>query len=262
MIGIFDSGLGGMTVARALEEICPGYPYLYFGDLARSPYDFKNTEKIKDYILSNTEFLLSQGAKLIIIACNFAASTAGELLKQQFSIPVLDIIQPAVVRAIQVTHTGIIGVIGTRATINADTYTTKIHSIQPEARVYAQACPLFVPLIEEGWCNRRETKMVAKKYLHRLRSKQIDTLIFGCTHYPLLNSVITPRIGKKVTIVDPSIETARALKSFLEHDTARAQELYTPEEQNRFFVSDLPEHAAQLARSIFGRSVTLEKAYV
>lgn len=262
MIGIFDSGLGGMTVTRAIEEICPGYPLLYFGDLAKTPYGSKSPETLRDYALANTEFLVSQGAKIIIIACNSAASAAGDILRQRFSLPILDVIQPAVDQAVRVTYSGSIGVIGTRATINSDIYSKRILAIQPEARVYSQACPLFVPLVEEGWCNRRETKMVVKKYLHRLRNKQIDTLILGCTHYPLLKNIIKPRIGKKVKIVDSSIETAHALKSFLKQNTELAQQLYNPEEQNRFIVSDLPEPTTKLARLIFGRPVTLEKSYV
>ena len=259
MIGIFDSGVGGMTVARAIEQMCPGYPLIYFGDIARTPYGPKSPDTIKNYSINNTDFLLRHGAELIIIACNSAASTARETLHKQYNVPILDVITPAVNRAAKISKNGRIGVIGTRATIKSGIYEQGIRGQRPESRVLSQACPLLVPLVEEGWLNKRETKMILRRYLHPMRSRQIDTLVLGCTHYPLLKHLIGPRIGRRVQLIDSSVEVAQAVRSFLDAHADCAQRLYNPEKKSRFFVSDLTETAQQLAAGIFGRSIPLEK---
>ncbi len=262
MIGIFDSGVGGMTVARAVEQFCPGFPLVYFGDLARSPYGSKSPSMITEYSHRNTEFLLSQGAKIIVIACNSAASTASTFLRSHYSQSIIDVIFPAVAKAAEISKNNRIGVIGTRATINSGLYEQRLHAVRPDCRVYSQACPLLVPLVEEGWLERRETKMIVKKYLHPLRDKQIDTLILGCTHYPLLKKTIAPRIGRKVEIIDSSVEVALHLKSLLDEDETLRTTLYAPNTSNRFFVSDIPSPVHALATKIFGRTVHLEKTDV
>lgn len=262
MIGIFDSGVGGMTVARAIEQYCPGYPLVYLGDLARTPYGSKSPAMITEYSHRNTEFLLKQGAKLIVIACNSAASTASTFLRNQYSQLIIDVIVPAVAKAAAVSKSGRIGLIGTRATVNSGLYEQRLHAARPGCSVYSQACPLLVPLVEEGWLDRRETKMIVKKYLHPLRDKQIDTLILGCTHYPLLKKTIAPRIGRRVHIIDSSIEVALLLKSMLDADAQLRAQLYQPSIPNRFFVSDIPAPVHALASTIFGRPVLLEKTDV
>ncbi len=261
MIGIFDSGLGGMTVTRAIEQLCPGYPLLYFGDLIHTPYGPKSSEALTEYAIRNTEFLIAQGASLIVIACNSAASIAGNVLREKFSCPIIDVIEPAVNQAIVSSTNGTIGVIGTQATIKSDVYPQKILAKRPHYRVHSQACPLLVPLVEEGWLNRRETKTITKKYLQPLRCKQVDTLILGCTHYPMLKHVIRPRIGKRVKIIDSSTETALFLKNFLDKNPEIAKGLSSQKVTNRFFVSDLPAPTQSLAQSIFGRPVHLEKVH-
>ncbi|MBM9537356.1 glutamate racemase [Desulfobulbus alkaliphilus] len=262
MIGIFDSGVGGMTVARAIEQFCPGFPLIYLGDLARTPYGSKSPAMITEYSHHNTDFLLRQGAKIIVIACNSAASAASVSLCRQYSQLIIDVIFPAVKKAAAVTSNNRIGVIGTRATINAGLYEQRLHALRPECKVYSQACPLLVPLVEEGWLERRETKMIVKKYLHPLRDKQIDTLILGCTHYPLLKKTIAPRIGRRVHIIDSSIEVALHLKEILDQDTTLRNTLYAPETPSRFFVSDTPAPVHALAGKIFGRPVLLEQSDV
>ena len=262
MIGIFDSGVGGMTVARAIEQCCPGYPLAYLGDLARMPYGPKSPAMITEYSHRNTEFLLRQGAKLIVIACNSAASTASAFLRSHYSQTIIDVIFPAVDKAAAISATGRIGIIGTRATINSGAYEQGLHLARPDCKVYSQACPLLVPLVEEGWLNRRETKMIVKKYLHPLRDKQIDTLILGCTHYPLLKRTIAPRIGRRVNIIDSSVEVALHLKSILEADADLRARLYAPDTPSRFFVSDMPSPVHTLADAIFGRPVLLEQTDV
>ncbi len=262
MIGIFDSGVGGMTVARAIETLCPGFPLVYLGDLARSPYGSKSPAMITEYSQRNTEFLLRQGAKIIVIACNSAASTASSFLREHYSQTIIDVIYPAVQKAAAVSQTGRIGVIGTRATINSGLYEQRIRDMRPQSKIYSQACPLLVPLVEEGWLARRETKMITKHYLRPLRDKQIDALILGCTHYPLLKKIIAPRIGRKVQIIDSSVEVALHLKTLLQSDDHLRDELYDPDVANRFFVSDIPSPVHGLASTIFGRTVLLEKTDV
>lgn len=262
MIGIFDSGLGGMTVTRAIEQLCPDFPLLYFGDLVRTPYGSKSREALLSCAFRNTEFLMEQGATLIVIACNSASSQAADILRDRFPIPVIDVISPAATKAVEKSVSGRIGVIGTRATVLSNIYERRILEQQPGFTVVSQACPLLVPLVEEGWLNRRETKMIVKKYLHPLKSKQIDTLILGCTHYPLLKKIIGPRIGKRVEVIDSSIETALYLKNYLEKDQALRNRLFNPEVPSRFFVSDLPEPTTSLAKNIFGRPVKLERVHV
>ncbi len=247
-----------MTVARAIEQFCPGFPLVYLGDLARNPYGSKSPAMITEYSHRNTEFLLRQGAKLIIIACNSAASTASNFLRSHYRQSIIDVIFPAVTKAAQISKSGRIGVIGTRATINSGLYEQRLQDLRPECRVYSQACPLLVPLVEEGWLDRRETKMIVKKYLHPLRDKQIDTLILGCTHYPLLKKTIAPRIGRRVQIIDSSVEVALHLKNILEEDEDLRNALYAPDIPNRFFVSDIPSPVHALAGKIFGRTVLLE----
>ena len=262
MIGIFDSGVGGMTVTRAIEQLCLGYPLIYFGDIARAPYGSKSPETIKRYAVNNTNFLLNHGAELIVIACNSAASTALPSLLEQFDIPILDVINPAVKRAAAITINEKIGIIGTRATIKSGIYEQGINRQRPGTMVFSQPCPLLVPLVEEGWLAKRETKMILRRYLYPLRRCQIDTLVLGCTHYPLLKQLITPRIGRRVQLIDSSIEVARTLQSFLAGHTELAEKLYQPAIKSRFFVSDLTETAGRLAEHIFGRPITLEKVNV
>lgn len=259
MIGIFDSGVGGMTVARAIEHACPGYPFIYLGDIARTPYGSKSPDTIYAYSRRNIDFLISRGARLIVIACNSAASTAADRLRELYSQQVVDVIGPATSKAAAVSKTARIGVIGTTATVQTSVYSEHIQALRPESKVYSQACPLFVPLVEEGWLNKRETKMIVKKYLHPLRCRQIDTLVLGCTHYPLLKSVIQPRIGNKVQLIDSSTEVALHLKELLDNNPHMQALLCKSEQQSRFFVSDVTPTIHALANTIFGRTIHLEK---
>jgi len=258
MIGIFDSGVGGMTVAKAVEQLLPQYCIAYFGDLARTPYGSKSPETIIAYARQNTEFLLSQGAKIIIVACNTAASVASEILQQEFSVPIFEVITPAVRKAIATSRSGRVGVIGTRATIKSGVYEKKILAEQPEYAVYSQACPLLVPLVEEGWLNKRETKMILRRYLQPLRLRQVDTFVLGCTHYPLLKDLIQARIGKRVAIIDSSEVVAESLAFFLESNPAIEQQLERNGESH-YYVSDVTDAAADIARKVFGRPIALEK---
>ncbi len=257
MIGIFDSGVGGMTVARAIEERLPDCGLLYLGDLARTPYGSKSAATIQRYAVENTRLLCERGALLIVIACNSASSVATDIVRQQFDVPVFEVITPAVELAARRSRSGRIGVIGTRATIGSGVYQRLIRAHRPDAKVFVQACPLLVPLVEEGWRNRRETKMILRRYLAPLRQRQVDTLVLGCTHYPLLRHLIQPRIGRRVEIIDSAQTLAERLSRFLSQNPALHAQLQA-ETTKRYLVSDHPPAAAATAAAILGRQVELE----
>lgn len=272
MIGIFDSGIGGMTVAKAIEQLCPQYPLIYFGDITRSPYGSKSSEAIIDCCQRNTDFLLRQGATIIMIACNSAAATAAETLRRQYSVPMIDVVTAASKKAATVTRNERIGIIGTRATVRSKVYERSIKAIRPRSLVTSQACPLLVPLVEENWIDRRETKMILRRYLHPLRTRQLDTLILGCTHYPLLDDLIQQRIGRRVRLVDSSLEAARQLKALCNQNPditnrncssdGEQESSCSPHPNSRFFVSDSTASVQQLADKIFERHINLEKTNV
>ncbi len=257
MIGIFDSGIGGMTVARAIEHILPNAPLLYFGDTARTPYGNKSPETIINYSIQNAEFLLEKGAELIIIACNSASSVATQTLREKFQIPILEVISPAVEKCLVSSRNKKIGIIGTRATIGSNIYRDTISSRKPSFSVYSMACPLLVPLVEENWVSKRETKMILRRYLHPLKKYQIDTLILGCTHYPILNHLIQARIGKRVKIIDSSVEVAYALQTLLQNSPELVSWSSSANSQSIYYLSDLTNTAVKVAARIFGRPMEL-----
>lgn len=246
-----------MTVARAVETLLPDYSITYFGDIARTPYGNKSSETIVDYSLRNTQFLLEKGAELIIVACNSAASVATARLKAEFELPILEVITPAVEQAVHLTRSGRIGVIGTRATIRSNIYQQKIKLIDGNMKVFSRACPLLVPLVEEDWLNRRETKMIIRRYLHPLKNDQIDTLVLGCTHYPLLKGLIQPRIGKRVRLIDSSTATAAAVKQYIEANPEIVKKNGSSPVQHNYYVSDLTDTVEKISRRIFGRKMEL-----
>jgi len=257
MIGIFDSGIGGLTVVRAIMDELPGYDMIYFGDTARTPYGSKSGQTVIEYSLQNTEFLIKQGAKMIVMACNTASSVATESLKKQFDLPIYEVITPAVNRSLQETKKSVIGVIGTRATINSGIYEKKIKEQNPDARVYSAACPLLVPLVEEGWLKKPETRMIVKKYLHPLKTRQIDTLILGCTHYPILKPIIQHKIGKRVRVISSSTAVAEQIRIFLSSSPEIDQKL-SKNGQTEFFVSDLTPQFEKTAKSVICQPIRLK----
>ena len=257
MIGIFDSGIGGLTVARAVMDQLPDYDIIYFGDTARTPYGSKSPDTVVKYSIENTEFLLSKGAKIIIMACNTASSVAFETVAEKFNYPLFEVITPAAKLAVKKSRTNRIGVIGTRATVNSRAYENKIKRILPEAKVHSNPCPLLVPIVEEGWLKRPETRMIIKKYLYPLKIRQIDTLILGCTHYPLLSNIIQKKIGQKVTIIDSSFSTAENVKEFLQNNSETDSHMSKKGKAN-FFVSDLTVQFEKIARVILRKKICLE----
>jgi glutamate racemase len=259
MIGIFDSGIGGMTVVKGIIDTMPGYDIIYFGDTARTPYGTKSSRTVIEYSLENTAFLINNGAKIIVMACNTASSVATEAVKAAFDIPVFEVVSPAVDLCLKTSRKGVIGVIGTRGTIASGIYERKIKEKNPHAKVYSAACPLLVPLVEEGWLKKPETRMITKKYLHPLKVRQIDTLILGCTHYPVLKDVIAGKIGKRVKIIDSSTAIALQIKSFLT-DNPALDETLTKTNTARYFVSDITPQFHKTAASIVRCSIELQQA--
>ncbi len=257
MIGIFDSGIGGLTVVRAVFQQLPGYEIVYFGDTARTPYGTKSPATIIDYAVQDTEFLLSKGAKVVVVACNTASSVATEPLRDRFpGTPIFEVVTPAVMKAVQITRKKKVGIIGTRATVNSGIYDRKIADLNPDIQTVSNACPLLVPLVEEGWLKRRETKMIVKKYLYPLKRHQIDTLVLGCTHYPLLKEIIQGKMGKRTSIVDSSFELAEYVRAHLAlHPEIEAT--LNKGSNHRFYVSDFTPAFAQVARKFLGRSIEL-----
>lgn len=238
-IGVFDSGFGGLTVARALARRLPRESILYFGDTARVPYGSKSPDLVRRFSRESARLLLSWDVKLLVIACNTATAHAEEALRRELDIPVVGVIEPGARAAVAATRTGRIGVLGTAGTIASGAYDLAVRRrLGEDGRVYAQPCPLFVPLVEEGWTDHPVTRMVAAEYLGPLKQVDVDVIVLGCTHYPLLRPVLEDEVGPGVTLVDSGEETAEAVARLLgEHDletTASGAPAHT------FFVSDSP----------------------
>ncbi len=250
-IGVFDSGIGGLTVVKALIEDLPSESIVYFGDTARVPYGTKSKDTIVKFSLENVEFLLRFGVKCIVIACNTSSSWALPTLRKYFKVPIVGVIRPGAQAAVRQTKTGRIGVIGTRATIRSRAYEAAVHRIDPSMKVFSESCPLFVPLVEEGWLNGSVCKAAAERYLEPLKRQRIDTLILGCTHYPLLAPTILHVLGPRVALVDSARQTALEVRGLLMGtDTLRER---NARPSYRFFVTDEPEQFAGLSRRFLER---------
>lgn len=221
-IGVFDSGVGGLTVAAALRELLPGENIFYIGDTARVPYGGKSRETIERYSVEITGLLLAENAKMIVVACNSASSLAIPRLKEILKVPVVGVIEPGARAAIQASKKGRIGVIGTRATIYSKAYERAIHDLNPDVQVLSKACPMLVPLIEEGWLDDPITDQVVRRYLEKLVRENIDTLVLGCTHYPLLTEALKKFVGTGISMVDSARNCAVAVKELLKKEKIAA----------------------------------------
>lgn len=250
-VGVFDSGVGGLTVAREIMRQIPNEKIIYFGDTARVPYGSKSRETITRYSRQIVRFLQEQKVKAIVAACNTASAYALEEIEKELDIPILGVVKPGARVAAEATRNGKIGVIGTEGTIGSHIYSDYIRQIDPEIQVLGKACPLFVPLVEEGLWQDPVTDEIARRYLNELIDSGIDTLILGCTHYPMIRSTVGKIMGEKVTLVNPAYETARELKALLEREdlvNERKQELGM--NCYRFYVSDMAEKFQTFANSI------------
>jgi len=253
MIGIFDSGVGGLTVVKEVFKKLPAYDVLYFADLARSPYGTKSKAAIENFSKEITEFLIRKGAKIIIVACNTASAQALELLKRKFNVPIFNVIEPAVEEAFNVTKNRKIGVIGTRGTIQSRAYEKRFERSAVDFQVFTKACPLFVPLAEEGFINRPETKKIVRYYLRDFKDKKIDTLVLGCTHYPLLKKVIGDVVGERVKLIDSS-RVVDTVISAIKKDQ-KLEEGLSKKNKHVYFASDIPNNFMGLAERFLDRKI-------
>lgn len=247
-IGVFDSGVGGLTVAREIMNQLPNEKIVYFGDTARVPYGSKSKETIITFSKQIAQFLCTKQVKAIVIACNTASAFALESLKQEMDIPVVGVIEPGAKAAAETTKNNKIGVIGTVGTVNSGIYTDYLREIKPEALVYSKACPLFCPLVEENWLYDSVTIETAERYLSELKGYGVDTLVLGCTHYPLLRHTLQKVMGDKVHLVNPAYETALELKRVLEEQGLNCLEWGMHEHE--FYVSDGADKFRTFANTI------------
>lgn len=258
-IGVFDSGVGGLTVAREIMRNLPQEKIVYFGDTARVPYGSKSKETVIRYSRQIVRFLKTQKVKAIVAACNTASALALETIAKETDLPMIGVVEPGAKVAVEATRNKKIGLIGTRATVKSGMYQRVIQNTDPEIQVLAQPCPLFVPLVEEGWQKDPVTVEVAKRYLDPLLEQEIDTLILGCTHYPILRSLLKELVGEQVTLVNPAYETALDLGRLLERQGLLREGNEEEEFPYRFFVSDEEEHFQEFANSILPYDVKSTK---
>jgi len=252
-IGVFDSGVGGLTVLRALLRRLPGESTVYLGDTARVPYGTKSADVVTRYSLKNAAFLSTRDIKLLVVACNTASSVALPALGAALRIPVIGVIEPGAAAAVERTRGGVVAVIGTPGTIASGAYQRALAALRPDLRIEAKACPLFVPLAEEGWTQGDLPRLAAEAYLAPFKGRGVDTLVLGCTHYPLLESAIAHAVGDDVVLVDSAEATAAAVKSALVADRLFADGGREP--SHEFYVTDLPERFADVGAAFLGRPI-------
>ncbi len=250
-IGVFDSGLGGLTVVKQLQRILPNEYLVYFGDTARIPYGTKSKWLIQRFAMEDALFLLDFNIKILVVACNTASSSALPVLQDRLDIPVVGVVEPGAHAAVAATRNKKIGVIGTSATIASGSYARSLKALMPQAEIFNQACPLLVSLVEEGWLDDEVTVLTLKKYLKPLMEARVDTIILGCTHYPLLEPVIRRIVGPDVTLIDSGKETAKAVQQIL-----KDHQLLNPDSkkgEDQYFVSDSPEAFAKVGSLFLGK---------
>jgi glutamate racemase len=252
-IGIFDSGIGGLTVIKSLDSSLANENIIYFGDTARVPYGSKSNQKVIEYSVQDAKYLLSKNVKMIVVACNTASSIALESLRKEFNIPILGMIEPGAKAAIKATKNKRIGVIGTEATISNKAYSTALLKKDNSLQVFEKACPLFVPLAEEGWVDHKATKIIAEEYLSELKKEKIDTLILGCTHYPILRNVIQEVIGKNVKLIDSGSAASVEVEDYLSGRGLRNSSNNLGLQQ--YYVSDVPRKFKEMAEIFLGRKI-------
>jgi glutamate racemase len=249
-IGIFDSGVGGLTVLKEIFQVLPQEDTVYLGDTARVPYGTKSPETVTRYARQIAAFLVSRDIKLLVVACNTASAVALETLQAELSIPVVGVIEPGARRAVAVSTSGRVGVIGTEGTIRSSAYAKAIKRLNPDIEVVTQACPLFVPLVEEGWTDNEVARLTARTYLAPLQQQGVDTLVLGCTHYPLLKEMVGEVMGRDVTLVDSAAETARTVAAILAEQ--QLQRPATEQGNHHYFVTDIPAGFIRVGNRFLG----------
>jgi glutamate racemase len=249
-IGMFDSGIGGLTVMKQIMKNLPKESIVYLGDTARVPYGNKSRETIIRYSIENVIFLMEHNIKILVVPCNTASAYALERLQQIFNIPIIGVIEAGAERAAHVTRNGHIAILGTKGTVQSEMYQKAIQRIAPKATVTAIACPLFVPLVEEAFCSHTIAEMIVREYLAPLKAQKIDTLVLGCTHYPLLYTWIEKEMGPHVTIVDSAIPCAEKVAHILQKNSWQTTSQIAP--SHKYFVSDDPEKFRALGQTFLG----------
>jgi len=252
-VGVFDSGIGGLTVVKKIISLLPKENIVYFGDTARVPYGSKSNSTVIEYSIQDAKFLYNKNVKIMVVACNTASSVALDELRNRFDIPIIGMIEPGALMAIESTRNGKIGVIGTSATINNKAYLNEIKHLDQKAIVYEKACPLFVPLAEEGWTDHKATYLIANEYLKELKELDIDTLVLGCTHYPILAKVIQEVIGEKVKLIDSGIAAAKVV--IKELDRANLHTNSNSLGLQDYYVSDIPQKFKEISQIFMGRNL-------
>lgn len=258
-IGMFDSGIGGLTVMRAIQNKLPFEKIVYFADTARLPYGEKSPETVLRYSIENAVFLMEQDIKILVVACSTASSVSVEKLRKIFNIPVIGTIEPGAERAVQVSKTGKIAILGTKGTIQSGTYQNELRKRLPKAHLVPIACPLLAPVVEEGMQNHEIAKLLVKEYLKPLRTDPVDTIILGCTHYPLLEEIIQEEVGDAVQIVDSAATCADTVAEILQ--TRGMNNTLRESISHQFFVSDNPEKFHRLGQQYIGQSIPEAKLY-
>lgn len=252
-IGIFDSGVGGLTVYREIERVCPAEGIVYFGDTGRFPYGVRSPRVIVKYSRQILQFLLTFDVKFVVVACNSASAMALETIAPECPVPIVGVITPVAGAAVATTRNKKIGIIGTEGTIASGSYAEAIHAIDPDIEVSGVPCPLFVALAEEGYIDRPATKLIVADYLQPLQQAGVDTLVLGCTHYPLLKDVIANEMGAGVSVIDSAASTAEAVKEMLVENGDFRDEVGQP--LHRFYVSDTPAKFARVGELFLGRPI-------
>jgi len=252
-IGVFDSGIGGLTVVHALTQRLPHENIVYFGDTARVPYGPKSPQVVREYAAQDADFLISKDVKMVVVACNTVSAVALDVVQKRARVPVVGVIFPGAREAIQATRAKRVGVIGTIATVNSGAYSHAIRQLDSDVQVFACACPLFVPLAEEGWIDHKATALIAKEYLFPLALERIDTLILGCTHYPVLRTAIAAALDARVTLIDSGAAAAVEVERVLDGENLRNMSRLRPNLQ--FYVSDLPAKFTEVGERFLGRKL-------
>jgi len=252
-IGVFDSGIGGLTVVRALHHRLPNENIVYFGDTARVPYGPKSPQVVREYAAQDADFLIAHDVKIVIVACNTVSAVALDVVQKRARVPVVGVIQPGADAAVAASRKRRIGVIGTVATIQSGAYTHALRQRDPSIQTFSRACPLFVPLAEEGWIDHKVTQLVAREYLFQLRLERIDTLILGCTHYPVLRGAIQDAVESNVALIDSGEAAAREVEDLLDRENLRNPSSQKPNLQ--YHVSDLPSKFTEIGERFLGGRV-------
>ncbi len=259
-IGIFDSGIGGLTVVREVKKLLGAEDICYFGDTARVPYGSKSQDIVLKFSRQIVNFLISRDVKAIIIACNTVSSNCYEALSKEYDIPFLEVVSPGVEACLAATKNNRVGLIGTERTVKSQAYEKLLKSTRPEIQVYSQACPLFVPLVEEGWTDNQVTALTIQSYISGLLDHGIDSLLLGCTHYPWLTDALQ-KVAGSVHIVNPAITCAVKMKTLLEEKSLHNEInlLKNQKPQHTYYVSDSPEKFNQIAKLLLNEDLTAEK---